>query len=258
MVTNSVCGDDHVLGYYYFWMDVDQLKNGPQLLRNIKERLGSGKPMNGTALVLATESKPGEQHIAKCHVSTVKGMSGPPSDCTTVAIATESHTWVRTAYPSSGCLLAATYRLSGAIDIRFNVRTPHGAATFAKPILKTLETTFGLSAVTDASTAQSKGFDGLMIRSAAPIRDSRILSGGWREALDLDVEVIAEAEEIKVSATAHILVSRQAVGQLTDYSGLTDAQRSTYATVFDDALRSAIISACKSPQKLDSENIVCD
>ena len=100
--------------------------------------------------------------------------------------------------------------------------------------------------------------DSIFLRSTAPLRDSKILPGGWREAFDFDVHFKKATGKVLIKGSAHPLVSRQALGSLASYTGLNDAQRNVYTSFLDSSVSEAIKTACKRFAKIDSKSLSCD
>jgi hypothetical protein len=255
MVVSDTCG--YKKADAYIWVPVETLSDGKSNIALLTERLQSGAPIDQEVTVEATESTSDEKHIARCSVRSVKGLSGPPRECATVAIATPSRTWFRAADPKQSCVRGAEFRLSGAIRINFEVNTTLKPPDFSSGILRALEHGFSLSATKEDEKDPDGTIAAVSLESVSPLRTSQILTGGWREALDFDVNVSQEAQIVEVRGTAHVMVSRQAVSQLTEYSGLSDAQRSIYATALNDGIERAILDADKSCHTVDSTHIAC-
>src|SRR5712664_4236825 len=123
------------------WASVEIIKNGIAEVQDLRARAASGELANGRIVVETLESKPDEQHLALCSVRAIKGAQGPPDNCTTVAIVTPTLTLLRAELIESwnfGCLTSATFRLSGAIDVTFEVQTQLDPTKFSDSIYRTL------------------------------------------------------------------------------------------------------------------------
>lgn len=258
MVLMDQCSEARVIGFYYYWAPKDELSDGERSFHQLTERLRQGLIRDRLAIVQAVKSPAGEEHIARCEVVTVDKVSGPPRNCTTVAIVTSDETWLRAAVPSNICLTAGEFRLSGAIDITFEVKTTLKASQIAGSIMRTLQDQFGLTASQHINKAQDGSVTDAFIQSASALRDSKILAGGWREALDFDLGVEQQPRNIEVRGTAHVMVSRQAVSQLTEYNGLSDAQRSVYLNALNNGIEHALLQVNTSCRRIDASNITCN
>jgi hypothetical protein len=257
MVLTDQCGESSVIGFYYFWAPENELPDGEDNFRQLTKRLREGVIRNRIAIVQAAKSPAGEQHIARCDVVTVGAVSGPPRNCTTVAIVTRDKTWLRAAVPRDICLAAGEFRPSGAIDITFEIKTTIRAPEIASSIVRALENQFGLSASQQSNKTRDGSIAQAYIQSASALRDSKILTGGWREALDFDLGVEQHEQRVGVHGTAHVMVSRQAVSQLTEYTGLSDSQRGIYLNALNDGIEQALLQVNTSCRRIDARNITC-
>ena len=235
-------------------------------------------------IVEAVESPPLEQHLALCPVIVINGNVGPPLGCVTVAIISPTVTLLRAdlspdlanrsaplhlvgvfRQPVRGrtmCYIErstgrkvcqqpvqATFRISGLIDINFLVHTDLSPSVISDSIARMLKEDLGFS---DDQIERDVSEDNetnkiyeVSFRSTAPLRESTILKGGWREALDLDININAsDTKTIGVHGMTSPMVCRQASGQLIDYHAPNDAQRATYATELNRNLGRAIMRAC--------------
>jgi hypothetical protein len=244
----------------YSWATVDQLSNGVEALSAVFERAKTGRPFNGHLIVAeAAESLPQEQHLALCEVRVINGTVGPPHDCATVAIVTPTVTLLRrgTTSISYSCETAASIRLGGSIDLDFNIQTKLDASAFSDSLAQMLRAELGFSIEQHVTKAGDGKTSLVSFKSTAPLRDSSILKGGWRESLDFDLYLSAEVGGVSVHGNTTPMVCRQASGQLIDYHGPDDAQKATYAKVLNDSLNTAITRACASFSQTDDKTIVC-
>jgi hypothetical protein len=227
-------------------------------LDNLRELAASGKPFGHGILVEAAESRSGEQHLALCDVRVIRGTIGPPDRCATVAIITKDITLLRAgAHGTVMCLASASIRLGGSIDIRFSVQTKRTLSDFSDSFSEMLSN--DLHMVTEQNSENYHGqIDSISFRSTAPLRDSPILKGGWRESLDFDVSLSRRSDGFDVYGTAKPLVCPTASGQSVDYHGLTDAQRQAYATALDRYVNGAIIRSCPKAKQIDAKQILCE
>jgi len=253
-VLKNLCDEEKTVGGEdgYFWAPANQFKNGTATLQILLSMAKEGRPHDGHIIIGSTESTVKETHLALCEVYSVGGNTGPPRACVTVAIITPSTTWLRGGYSDGFCNAMAIVRPTGAIDILFEVITPNRVDAFL-PALSKMMTGMGL-----AFEVLAGAKDRLRIRSAAGLRNSAVLQAGWREAMDFDVDLDRENDRILVNGVAHVMVARQALGNLDQYQGLDDAQRAIYATTFDSKVRAALKSACKSVVERDAKTLTCN
>jgi hypothetical protein len=244
----------------YGWAMVHELSDGSEALTRLLKNAESGKPLNNHfQIVEASESRPGEQHLALCEVRVINGDPGPPHNCATVAIITPTKTLLRMGvapWPLPMCVAAATFRTSGAIDINFQIRTDLDASAFSDSLARMLKDDLGF-ATEQVDRTEAGRIVGVSFRSTAALRDSPILQGGWREALDFDLSVSPEHGNIAVHGYTDPKVCRQASGQLIDYHGPDDKQKATYATVLNESVKRAITRVCRQVTKVDDRTIEC-
>jgi len=278
-IERNYCGDPATIGAYYFWAPADRFRDGNTALVSLESHARTGEPFGGGYQIIETAESTGtEQHFALCGVTVVSGQSGPPRGCTTVAIFAPDRTWLRGGgYKGLDgvCPNAAHFRLSGAIDISYTMRSSLGPLPLSETILRMLTEQLGLSAHSSVLRDREGNIVGVYITSSTGLRTSRILTGGWREALDFDLRIDKELRatayagmrvpdtseatdtKIEVSGTAHALVSRLPLGSLTEYQGLSDAQRTAYATALDAYVNAALKSACVHYTQPDDATIIC-
>jgi hypothetical protein len=247
---------------YYYWAPVDRFVDGGAALSSLISRVQSGQSVAGHLIVQSTESTAAERHLALCDVNAVSGIIGPPIHCTTVAIITSDTAWLRGGYFSGAldltCKMSSSFRSTGAIDIGFDVLTHQSAEAFAEAFVKMMNSVLGLTVEKSISKASDGKIGNVHLTSSAALRNSTILQGGWREALDFDLDLTSDKHRVQVRGVAHVLGCRQALGSLTEYQGLNDVQKSTYATALDSDIDNAIRATCKNYMKHDSKTISCD
>jgi hypothetical protein len=244
------------------WARMDDLSDGPSALERLKDALASGKPFSlhrstGKVLVQASESGRDRQYVAVCTVQIVKGVSGPPFDCETVAIITPSLILLRKMQHRMLCDTMATSRETGAIDITYSVKTEIPITRFIPPLTHLLENDLGLTTEMDVDKDQAGEIKRITYRSAAAFRVSNILPGTWRESISLDLHLWANAHGFDVNAITVPMVNRLNTGSLTSYSVPDDLQRKTYATAFDKQIGGAITRACTSVDRTDNKTLTC-
>lgn len=250
----------------YYWAPTDQLQDGKAALAQLLKRARDGKWFDqrfGTYVIVESEgSAAEEQHLALCSVTRIGDVVGPPRDCETVAIITPDRAWLRaqTRQINIGDFIQRTsysVRLTGAIDISFDVahRNP---LELSGSLLRTLKTDLGLSVLQEVSRAEDGSLQSIYLRAATPVRDSKILQSGWREALDFDILLRPQNNRVDIRGTAHALVCRQALGDLIEYHGLDDAQRAAYAKALDGYVDAAIKAVCKNYIQRDAKTINCN
>ena len=258
MIDGHICDSADVLGLYYFWAPMERLPGGRQAFDDMIERLQSGHPFESKVYVEASHSRPHERHIALCPVRTIHGRTGPPTNCTTVAIITPSDVWLRAGVERSSCYLAGSIRRSGGILIEFEVETARVPVELAHSIQDVLVDELLLE-VTGRSTRSPDGLiTHIELLSDSGMRDSIVLPRGWRESIEFDVSIAMIDFGVRVYGDGKASVCRQAVDSLTEYVGLNDAQRSAYVEKFNSSLEDGIRRSCSTFRKLDAKRIVCD
>ena len=113
--------------------------------------------------------------------------------------------------------------------------------------------------VTGRSTRSPDGLiTHIELLSDSGMRDSIVLSRGWRESIEFDVSIAMIDFGVRVYGDGKASVCRQAVDSLTEYVGLNDSQRSAYVEKFNSSLEDGIRRSCTTFRKLDAKRIVCD
>jgi hypothetical protein len=260
-VYGNICGEPR--RFYYRWGRVDQILYGRRIIEELLGYAKSGEAYGVGAdqqmFIQATKTPPNEQHLALCSVQVVKGAVGPPRKCTTVAIITPSSTFLRGGSDRGSCFLSASIRLdTGIIDIQYNLTTTLDVEPFANSISRMLSDNLGLTVDSDVKRSDDGRIYNESLRSAAPLRDSKILTGGWRESFAFDLEVGRDGKTIEVTGSSEPMICRQASGNLVDYQAPDDAQRGIYARALDTLVGDALIKVCHTYTKTDSKNIVCN
>jgi hypothetical protein len=259
-VDRHVCNEAETVGWFYQWAPSERIVDGTAALARLIAHTRDGRSFNDAYVAVDSDlSTADEQHLGLCVVTRVGNVAGPPRNCVTVAILTRTGTWLRTGNPRHGvwCPAAESFRASGAIDIEFDVFTKLGPSPFSTSVLNVLQSDLKLSAEQEVSMKDGVAHS-IYIRSAAPLRNSEILVGGWREALDFTLSLRAEDGKVRIDGAAHTLVSRQALGSLTHYQGMDDAQKTLYARFLDSKVNSAIQAACRNYVQRDAKTISCD
>jgi hypothetical protein len=254
---DTFCGDDQGV----VWAPLDQVQDGE---RSFKSLLGDAK----TGIVFGNERKyqvvealpeiAGEQHLALCEVS---GQLGPPRNCKTVAILTKDEVLIRAMRPLDMCFFAGHLRVSGSIEIHYVVTGAPALSEIAFGLANELTSKQKLKPEVRLFKDNAGTVRSVRLRSSTPLRDSSVLSAGWRESYDFDVDLNYDRAGIDnivdIEGDLRPLVSRQAVGNLTEYQGLDDAQRGIYLNYFDSLVGEAIKKICDHPKYLDATNIIC-
>jgi hypothetical protein len=250
----------------YIWAMVKELDQGQAALDQLLNLAKSGAVFSSKdgysqhEIVETTSSTRIERHLALCYVS--KHL-GPPRDCVTVAIITSQEIWLRgktAGLAPFGCNSAAESRPSGSIRITYNVRSEASPMLFAEALQKILISAQSLSTELVPSSDPEGTVYSVLLNSSAPLRDSKVLSKGWRESFDFDVYFgrrDSQKAVVSVDGTLQPLVSRLARGSLAEYQGLNDAQRNTYMTTFDNLVGESIKTTCPNFVQIDSETISC-
>lgn len=259
LVSEHVCDAKDVIGHYYFWAPAIKVRGGAAALKQLNHDVASGRTKGSFIHVEASHSTPAERHLALCHVVHINGRTGTPRHCTTVAIVTDNDAWLRMGNTGqSWCLMSGSFRSSGAMSIKFNVKTTGGPQSLSDSIQKLLQEELILAVERSVQQSINGTIESITLRSTSGLRDSKLLPAGWRETLDFDVSISRASGHLEVHGTAHTMVSRQAVGNFTDLVGLDDAQRTLFVNGLDARIERAIKRTCNTFAKLDSTNVVCN
>ncbi|MET3133446.1 hypothetical protein AAKU55_003736 [Oxalobacteraceae bacterium GrIS 1.11] len=244
----------------YFWAPAHELIGGEAALRQLLLRAASGAATGGHVIVETDTSTALERHLALCSVATVAGVTGPPRNCATVALIMPQQVWLRGGNPRQAvCVRSASFRNSGAIDLHYTVLSGADPRKVGTALLRAIEQGFGLSAEQEISNNNKGELDAIYIRATGALGDSRILGGGWREAIDFDGFILPKGErQLSVRGTVHALVCRQALGNIINYNGPSDAQRAAYASAFDAGIATAIRASGANCKKQDATTIECE
>lgn len=141
----------------------------------------------------------------------------------------------------------------------FEVTTARKVTDFSTQLQKKLALDLSLSVEADETISSDGHVNSVTLRSTAPLRDSKILTGGWRESFNFDVSLHAAADgKVRIRGATQPLVCRQALGNVRDFHGLDEAQRSLYASALDGFVEAAISSTCTSFRKIDASRVTCD
>lgn len=248
------------------WGPADAVEGGPAAIAALIDHAQRGTPDDRTVIVETAASSKNERHLARCSVTTVGDTLGPPRDCVTMAILTPERNWLRGEVPQPPpergeyvldmCPTAAHIRLGGAIDINYDVRAPASIAVLAQAIQHALETRLDLKVELD----DAHGAHYVSLDAASGMHNSKVLTTGWREIMDVSVYVESNESEhiVSISGLAHLLVVRQAVADISRYQGLNDAQRTLYARELDDVFADAIASVCQRFRRIDDKTVSCN
>lgn len=273
-VFGNVCGDADTVGSYYLWAPLDEFQDGKVILDELIDKAATGRNFNRTPrikyqpdlqiwdsniIVQEKDSSQEELHLALCRVQEVRGTIGPPKECVTVAVITPGVQWLRTrAISHEFCYASASFRYSGAIDIEFQINTALGPLKISEEILRMLRDELNLSAERHVTQYRTGSVNSVYIAASGGLRNSQILGGGWREALDFDIFINSSDDGVDLRGTAHAMVSRQALGSVVEYQGLSDVQRVTYAKTLESSVVDAIKKSCNKFTKVDSARIMCE
>jgi hypothetical protein len=249
----------------YSWARVDQLTDGAEARANLTQNVASARPFGKGekhVVVEASESRPGEQHLALCDIRVTKDVAGPPENCVTVAIISSNVTLFRSRLVldnfNSSCNSSATFRLDGStIDIVFDVATRLDPSAFVNPLSRLLNEDLGFSTVLESTKDKDGRITSIYFQSSAGLRGSMILSQEWRESLNFDLWVSRSDTGVSVRGTTRPLVNRLASAHQVEYNPPNDAQRAAYARAFNTKIHDAIARACTSITQVDDRNIVC-
>jgi hypothetical protein len=254
---SHICGEP--VNFYYTWAYLEDVVEGKSALAELEAAVTNGKPYNGRMIVEASEAPADERHLALCDVSQVKGIAGgPPRGCVTVAIITPYLTLLRGGgRPSFGCFASASGRLdSGLIDIKYKVQTKLGIVKFRDSLQRMLSEDLGLTV--DSDVVEKDGsISVIFLRSNAPLRESKILKGGWRESLAFDLNISNEGEYLEIRGAIAPMICRTASGNLVNYQVPDDAQRGVYARSLDSLVGVALTKVCSNYRTIDAGTIAC-
>lgn len=259
ILTEHACeadGGENSIWRGYVWAPAAKLVKSKASIDLMLKRARAAAPFGSAddkqEYIEATPLVHGQQHVALCGVS---ASSGPPRNCVTVAIVTRKDIWLRTLDPhiTIFCHHAHFTRDSGSIEIEYLIQTATASLGFAKALNNYLIEKQHLQPELTSDTDGS-----VSVTSSAPLRNSMTLSPQWRESFDFDAMFDRDADNnILINASLHVMVSQQNSGNLTEYHGLDDAQRSLYAATFDKLVGDSIKSACAGASQLDAKTIKC-
>ena len=261
LTTTNVCDDRYPLGLFYYWAPISAFRNGEAAFNELRAHAEVGDVFDSHVIIEAKPRRNGETRFALCDVTSLSNLHGPPFYCGTVAVITDNNIWMRGADPKRIRCPShwVTSRPTGAIDISWTIVTRRNIEAFGQAIQNMLQNELGLVAIRRNEKDENGGIGSVLLKSAAPMRDSKILPSGWRESMDYDLEIIAQGvDSLTVNGTAHILVSRLNLPSLKDYNGMDDAQISTYESALDKHTSAAIRTACKTSSEIDAGTISCD
>jgi hypothetical protein len=256
IVDSNVCDSADTTGLYYFWAPVSTLPGGLKDFELLARRLVSGEPFDGYQVVEARDSPPNQRHIALCSVKAIKDKIGVPKNCTTVAVINGNEIWLRAGDKQrSSCYASATFRRNGSIRVAFSVETDKNVGDFVDNLLH-LERGLGMEVEQEVSRDHWGSIESVHISGVSGIRNSPIISG-WRDNMDLDIDIYSTGQSIEISGVIDTLVSQQNIANVSDMHGATDAQRDQYAKTLNQSVERAILSSCAVSHKIDDRQIVC-
>lgn len=255
----NICEEAKTIGFYYSWAPLSAFQNSEKIFSALVERLSKGISKNGYVLAELAVPNNVERHFALCQVTTVKGASGPPRDCTTVAVATKDQLLVRIGNGQQAfCYTSASFRNSGAIDIDFDVQSPVKPADLSKAIINLLQKNLELSATYRISSSKSNEFESAYFSGASSLRDSKILQAGWRESVDFSGYLERKDQRTySFNGTVHAMICRQAVGDIVNYHGLDSVQQAAYAKFFNDNIEKVLKNNGGQCESKDAKSIIC-
>ncbi len=259
----NVCDDEKTLGWYHFWAPMEDFADGRAAFARLSQRAMTGQTFDGHVIVESNSSTKDRRHLALCEVITVSNVSGPPTNCVTVAIVGGGEIWMRGGNPhQSLCFSSASFRATGAIDIHWRIDTQRSPAELGAAILKMLSDSLGLTSKMQEERGSVGDVMSVDLTSAAAFQVSTVLPGGWRNAVDFDVQIYERqdasgAEWVSLQGVAHVLISKGNPSALVDYTPLSDAQKAIYAAALDSRIAEAIESVCRVHKEVDSDTIIC-
>ena len=243
------------------WAYAADLRGGHQELDELLQRLKSGEVFEEYKMIVeAAESPPGEQHLALCYVRVVEGAAGPPRDCTTVAVLVGDSALLRIGTNSTihTCLASASMSLGGKINVNFEITTSLAGAGFVDALHAMLKQQLGFATVERVEHGTDGAISFWQLVAASPLRDSPILQNGWRESLDLDLNVMRSDAGFSVYASTKPLVSRTASGSMVEYHYPDDAQRGMYMQTLNTWIGGALTGVCASLTVFDDTTFQCN
>lgn len=263
-LSNNTCGIADPESYHYRWQEfIDKARAREILSKTIdmSEQAYSKTADAGDQkriYVRASGTPANEHHIAACRSYMVRGLIGPPYSCSTVAIFTDGKAYLRRqSADTEACSVSYSSRPSGAIDIRFYLKTQKAPIVIGKSLKNLLRGHLALSVRQREAPSHERSNRSVQLIGTSGIRNSVVLASGWREVIDVRVNVEPRQGDVQVRATVHVMVSRQAVANLNQYIGLSDAQRSEYAKTMDSLISQALRDACAQAHKVDDYIIKC-
>jgi hypothetical protein len=243
------------------WAFVEDVPDGKEALEQLTQFAQSGEVRDSRYQIveIAEEGLEG-QHLATCEVTAINGFHGPPRDCYTSAIINDKVTLLRVGNRGGGvmCYASGSFRASGAIDINFEIETAVSATKFSEEIHTTIRDEMEFQTRYEVRESDDKSLiESVAITSTAGLRDSKFLEAGWREAMDLNVNLLVNRDNITVHAYTQPMVCREASGNVADYRAANDAQRQIYADAIDKKIAAAIERACPAAVKVDNLKYKC-
>jgi hypothetical protein len=241
-----------------FWTSIDAMHAQSEFDMMLK-RAKSGELLDSRLkIVELIESRKDERHFALCTVRLIRGHEGLPTNCETMAIVTPGKTLIRGAFQQWMCPLSAFVGLDGAsIDIKFKVITDFDGTRLASSLSKMLTDDLDMQFEQNVNRDGDGKLSSSSFSAIAPIRDSKFLSGGLRESFDLSISLYRDDKGYSVYGHTKPMICRTASGNVTEYHGLTDAQKSTYATALNSDISAAIARACPNFSEIDGGTLSC-
>lgn len=246
-----------------FWTSVNAMRAEAEF-QTMLRRSASGELFNalgksGSKIIEIVQANAEEHHYALCRIETINGIPGRPKACETMAIVTPATKLIRSAWRQAMCLASAYVGKDGAsIEISFKVQDARARGDqLLAAVVKLLRSDLGMQFEQDSQRGEDGGLSAAYFTAVAPIRESKILTGGIRESLDLSISIFREQDGYSLRGHAKPMICRTASGNVTEYHGLNDSQKSQYATLLNKNISQAISSACKSFVEIDDATLSC-
>lgn len=240
-----------------FWTSIEAMHAQTEFDIMMK-RAKSGEVFSQKKIVELIEARKDEQHFALCTVRSIKGHEGLPTDCETMAIVTPGKTLIRSAFERTMCLASASIGIDGAsIDIKFKVITDFDGSRLASALGKMLTDDLDMQFEQNIDHDGDGKVSSIFFSAIAPIRDLKLLAGGLRESFDLSISLYRDDKGYSIYGHTKPMICRTASGNVTEYHGLTDAQKSTYATALNSDISGAIARACPNFSEIDNRTLSC-
>jgi hypothetical protein len=202
----------------------------------------------------------GQRQFVNCRRQMVKGNEGVPTDCRTVAVISPSQSFIAmdTAPSATMCLASSSVAPDlSTINFRFDVLSNGPIEPIASSISSMMKNELALD-YDRAVVADDRGKPySIRFSAVAPMRDSAILGGGFREIFNFTVSISRQNDGYLIDGATKPMICRTASGNAVEYHGLNDVQRSIYATSLDKRISEAVSRSCANFAAIDNETLQC-